>query len=89
MTATIVTRQIDAGDNVVAFAAGHHDPVDRLAVLREELIDWVAAGHQVAPLILDNVAWLAAMEDAGFIVDLATGLPVAFDATRPPTLPLL
>ena len=75
MTASIVTRQPEAGD--------------RLALLRYDLDSHGAAGHPVAPMILDNIAWLAAMEDAGFIVDLATAIPVALDVTRPPTLPLL
>ena len=74
MTANIVTQQIDAGD--------------RLAVLLADLQGYSAC-HPVAPMILDNVAWLAAMEDAGFIVDLATAIPVALDVARPPTLPLL
>ena len=113
MTATIVTRQIDAGDLVFTFAVApprcpycHQDLAldadkrchccsapatadDCLALLRYDLDSHVAAGHQVAPMILDNAAWLAAMEDAGFIVDLATAIPVALDVTRPPSLPLL
>ena len=74
MTATIVTRQPEAGD--------------RLAELLADLQGYSAC-HPVAPMILDNIAWLAAMEDQGFIVDLATAIPVALDVTRPPTLPLL
>ena len=113
MTATIVTRQIDAADLVFTFAVApprcpycHQDlaldadkrcrccsapatAADRLALLRYDLDSYVAACHPVAPMILDNVAWLAAMEDAGFILDLATGIPFALDVTRPPTLPLL
>ena len=65
------------------------DAADRLALLRYDLDSHVAAGHPVAPMIFDNVAWLAAMEDAGFILDLATAIPVALDVTRPPALPLL
>ena len=68
MTINIVARPTEAGD--------------RLALLRADLDDLVNAGDQVAPMILDNLAWLAAMEDAGLVVDLATGLPVALDVDR-------
>ena len=114
MTATIVTRQPEAGDQVVALAVNgaHRCPYcrqdlqpaaarcracgapsptpadDRLALLQAEMEDW-ATRHQVAPMILQNIAWLAAMEDAGFLVDLATAIPHALDVTRPPTLPLV
>lgn len=75
MTASIVTRQPEAADRLVA--------------LRADIEDWADDGNQVAPMILDNIAWLATMEDAGFILDLATGIPVALDSTRPPALPLV
>lgn len=62
---------------------------DRLVALRADLEELVRDGDQVAPMIFDNLAWLAAMEDVGFVVDLATGMPAGFDVTRPPALPLL
>ena len=74
MTTSIVAQQIDAA---------------RLAFMQADLADHVALGYQVAPIILANVAWLAAMEDAGFVVDLATAIPVGLDAVAPPTLPLM
>lgn len=67
MTANSVTRQPAAGD--------------RLALLRSDLEELVRDGDQVAPMIFDNLAWLASMEDAGFVIDLATGMPAGFDPT--------
>ena len=62
---------------------------DRLDALRTELEDWAADGHPVAPMIFDNLAWFLAMEDAGYVIGLESAMPVAFDVTRPPTLPFI
>ena len=62
---------------------------DQVAALRADLADIVAQGRKVADIILNNPVWVLAMEDAGFILDLATGIPEALDMTRPPFLPLV
>ena len=56
---------------------------DQVAALRADLDNLVADGVAVAPILFDRLDWLVAVEAAGFVVDVETGLVI-----DSPVLPL-